>query len=94
MNAPPGGMNALQFYESLQADIERRYARLGDSTHYVCLNCGNDVLQTTGYASVHTTLFAGCAGSGKVVTFPLPYCSVCEGLPEKVSTCIHDDTLD
>ncbi len=58
---------------------------------YVCRECGHRVMRATCYVSIHTSLFAICAGSGKVWRAALPFCPQCEGAPKNTSTCIHVD---
>lgn len=88
MEAPQNGMSSEDFNGTIKAHIAANYEKTQNG--YKCKKCGSDVIQATGYASIHSTEFGDtCAGSGKVEQFPLPYCPNCEGEPTNLQTCVH-----
>ncbi len=88
MNAPPARLSPEAFAEHFNKHAQEHY-EADDNGHYKCKKCGARILQTTCYVSIHTTLFSGCAGSGRCKQVPLPYCPTCEGVPTQTSTCVH-----
>ena len=89
MEAPQGRMSPEEFEKTMAMQSDARYQYV-EGGGYRCKNCGSEVLQTTLYVSVHSSEFGdSCAGSGKVVKVPLPYCPKCEGEPKNFTTCIH-----
>lgn len=84
----PAGMRPLT---AIQADIDQWVAENMDDAQ--CRTCGSIIQQTTLYASLHDSLFSGCAGGGEVKSLALPYCNTCEpDVPaETQRTCIHEE---
>jgi hypothetical protein len=88
MEAPVGGQSSEAFNKEIADHIATHYTKVSGSC--VCNTCASPIQQTTCYVSLHTTLFSGCAGSGKVRQIPLPYCPKCEGLPKRIASCVHN----
>lgn len=91
MNAPAGQRPLT----AIVTDIEQWVAENTDNAtppeDIHCKTCSAVIQQVTLYASVHSSLFSGCAGGGGVENLALPYCPVCEpDVPAATQrTCIH-----
>lgn len=59
---------------------------------YRCRKCGTLIDYAVGNISVHDKWAPVCAGPGRVLNVPLPYCRQCEGLPSEVRGCVHIET--
>ena len=56
---------------------------------YICQNCGAEIQYVLTYLSVHDSPFADvCAGTGRVMRMPIPYCPNCEERPA-LHGCLH-----
>lgn len=64
---------------------ERRYIHL-------CRKCEMPIQFVNAYVSLHYSPFQDvCAGEGKVIQAPIPYCPKCEKPPAD-SGCLHPDS--
>lgn len=90
-------MNALnrltlsEFDKALTRHIETHYVIRDHEYH--CRECGSQIEYATGDIAVHDRRFPDCAGPGRVLNVPLPYCPKCEGSPTEVRGCVHVSTF-
>jgi len=68
-------------------DRQKSYEKTEDG--YRCRTCGERIMQTTLYISIHIKEFKTCAGPGRVLTVNFPYCPNCEGEPRTARACVH-----
>ncbi len=88
MEPPASRQTRAMFMAVINAHVQKRYNQLG--TECECKKCGSVIKQAPCHVSVHNNSLKECAGSGKVIYIPLPYCPVCEGLPQKLRSCVHE----
>lgn len=89
MEAPVAMLSPKGFWEAIQDFVASHYDVQADKG-YKCKKCGAEIKQITCYVSLHDARFRGeCAGAGKVEQVSLPYCPVCEGVPQRTFTCVH-----
>lgn len=82
-------MNQGDFEKAVAEHVAQCYDKKVTG-EYVCKKCGSEIRQTTCYVSIHSSKFDDvCVGIGKVDQKPLPYCPICEGRPNNISTCVH-----
>ncbi len=86
MNAP-SRLSPLQLDETITQHIGTNYVIQDGEYH--CRNCGMLINYAVGNISVHDEQSQVCAGAGRVLNVPLPYCPRCEGLPSEVRGCVH-----
>jgi hypothetical protein len=60
------------------------------NSSFYCKKCGDQIMQTTCYVSVHWKLFdPTCAGGGEVKKINYPFCPKCDGAIEYTTACYH-----
>jgi len=87
MEIPLGRMSPEQFEQTIADHRDLHYEQVGKN--WKCKKCDVDILQTTGYVSIHSKMFSACTGGGEVQPISLPYCPNCEGVPKNTSSCVH-----
>jgi hypothetical protein len=89
MNTPEEGLTVEGFNAAIETYLVAQCEKTDEG--YRCKKCGSKIMQTTCYASIHSTEFSEVhTGSGEVKRLPLPYCPTCEGKPTETTTCIHE----
>lgn len=76
------------FLESREAWREEFCKANGDKV--ICKKCGEFILFSAVWVSIHDSRFPGCVGGGHVARVVIPYCPRCEGEPENQG-CFHED---
>lgn len=90
-------MNALNRLTPLELDkaiaehVDANYVVEDDQYH--CRKCDARIEYARGEIAVHDRRFPGCAGPGRVLDVPLPYCPKCEGPPTELRGCVHIRTF-
>ena len=84
----PHKKDALQFVLEIVNFRNFHAQKVETGEGYICKHCGATILSRMAFISIHSARFEDCAGSGFCKPFSIPYCPVCEHIPES-SGCIH-----